>query len=375
MKIAVVGGNDFALANAYFLSSRQHDVTWICENEENVTEFENGTLITSDESIRAIYDSTRLPLLACASCDYSKFDLIVLAQSYRIFSEGLVLLDKTLNEISICCEGSLPTIVLRSPLTPFKEYPDFNLVYIPQFEQSNQWFYDMVHCNNVVLGGHSALVEVVARAFEFPSIVSLTLTEAILYKTASDLREAATQVYLNEVESLAHIFGLPAGNIIEALQHSLPRKYTNPNFGYGDRLHQVAEAYAKQNLLPMFASLSSSNSVRLTNIARRILTQGAKKIYFYEVTDEDGQTYDGAMMNLVQEVSNQCNSHPHRVNLIVYDQSLTAMPDWFKGLHIRDLDLGSLDSDSLIVVATGNAVTDYAASMGIKVLTCEYKVY
>ena len=383
MKIAVIGGNDFALANAYFLASRQHDVTWVCENEETSSEFNQGSLVTYDESIRAIHSSGRLPLKAEHSVDYADFQMIVLAQNYRLFNEGVVLLDKTMHDIYDRADstGNSPLVVIRSPVPVGYLESNYganaNIVYVPQFERSKQWFYDLVHSADVVLGGYSALVSTVIRAFEFTSHHALSLFESVVYQTAFDMRAAMTQVFLNEVESLSYYCGSNAGNVIEALQKTIPDTYGNPNFGYGDRLHQVVEGYSKQNRLPLFAALSASNKARSIEIAERIVAHQPEEIYFYLIEDASSQGYDGPMINLVLEVQKLCQESAELRNtiLIVYDPNLGAMPDWFKGTHIRELDVGNLGSSCVLVVETGNAVTDYAASMGIRTLTCEYKIY
>lgn len=373
MRIAVIGGNEFALANAFYLRSRQHDVTWVCEHQEVKDEFDSGEMNIDDYSMRGVYAREDFPLITSVTANYEEFDLLVLCQSYRLFTDGTGILDHLLKAIA---ESKSPArLVIRSDVPPtylaLRFGNDPIVVYMPRIADTEDPFHDLVTHRRLIFGGQRAVSEVVATAYEAKSASYLTLEEAALAKLAVNTHLAMRVSFFNELEEVCKRYGQNAANVIECVtgDERIGAAYSNPSFGFSGALHQFATMFSQSDSLPLMASITKSNHVRAHQIVDRVMNLLGTKlssVLIYRIKDKENDTFESSSLHIAQIM---CELYPE-IPLTVYEPDM-VLPEWFTGFHQRTFDAGDVDSKCLVLANRADDVIDYITSMGIAVVTCD----
>lgn len=345
MQIAIAGLGYVGLSLACLLS-RQNDVIAIDIDQQRVDAVNAGQSPIKDPLI--IEYLAKKPAGLCASTNahlaYSRANIVIIAtptdydEITHSFDTSSI--ENVLNLVET--SKSKPTIVIKStiPVGYTKKvsqlYPQFSILFSPEFLREGHALDDNLHPSRIVVGVTQNQDRPVAEKFanlllnatadcDTPiRIIGSTEAEAI--KLFANTYLALRVSFFNELDTYAESKGINAAEIIDGvcLDGRIGFQYNNPSFGYGGYClpkdsKQLLSNYedVPQDLI---RAIVDSNTTRKRFIADRIIERHPNTVGVYRLAMKKGS--DNFRQSSVIDIINILIENNLKVS--IYEPTISA---------------------------------------------------
>lgn len=385
MKIAVAGLGYVGMSLACLLA-RNNAVRAVDVVPERVDAVNRGESPIQDEEISVALASGRLDLRA--TCDgasaYAWAECVVIATptNYDDVSHSFDTssIESVLELMRECGSNAWVAIKSTIPVGYTKAvsqlYPDFRIVFSPEFLREGRALYDNMHPSRIIVGAVSEDDANLANRFasmlsegaldvDVPCII-MGSTEAEAVKLFANTYLALRVSYFNELDTYAEMRGLDAARIIEGvcLDPRIGAHYNNPSFGYGGYClpKDSKQLLANYGTVPqnLIRAIVESNETRKDFIADQVAARNPHLVGVYRLAMKQGS--DNFRESSIQGVMAYLKEKG--IAVAVYEPS--CMDSSFAGCPVMD-DLESFKNQCDVIIA--NRWNDELADVAEKVYT------
>lgn len=250
--ITVVGAGYVGLANSFLIGLSQA-VTLIDIDENKIEMLNNGISPINDQFIQKYIEEVNVAYTADKKLAYTDADVIFVATDTNYDDElnkfNLLSLKGALDDISkYASPGTIIVIKSTVPIGFTDEmqalYPNYKLIFSPEFLREGYALYDNLYPDRIVIGGSETYGEeanMIAKLLSknaMKSDVPLVLMsnrEAEVVKLFANTYLAMRVSFVNELDTYCQVSDLKTYNVLDAIgyDHRIGRDYWNPSFGYG----------------------------------------------------------------------------------------------------------------------------------------------
>lgn len=369
MKIAVAGIGYVGLSNAVLLA-QCNEVVAVDVVEEKVNTINRKKSPILDADIEDFLENKALNLYATLNAEaaYSDADYVIIATptDYDLhknyFDTSSV--DAVLNLVQKI--GSKATVIIKSTVpvgfteSRKKQFPDLDIVFIPEFLREGKALYDNLYPSRIVVGvGDTANIRIKAKEFtamlqhcaikkDIP-VIYINYTEAEAVKLFANAYLALRVAFFNELDTYAEVYGLNTRDIINGvcLDPRIGNFYNNPSFGYGgyclpkDTKQLLANYKNVSNNI--IRAIVEANSTRKDFIAERILSKSPKIVGIYRLTMKSDS--DNFRHSSVQGIMKRVKAKG--IKVVIYEPTIKA-DNFFNSEVIKELDEFKKISDIIV---------------------------
>ena len=364
LKILVVGLGYVGTANAVLLS-QHNEVTCFDLDVSKSNNLINGISPIEDKDVSKYLSSKTLNLKSAESfpTEIDDFDFVIIATSTNYDIEtnkfNTSSIEQTLE--SIQNSKSNPTVIVRSTIPVGyvnkvqKKFPDFEIIFVPEFLREGRALKDSLYPSRIVIGSHSEKGKEFAKLLIEASLnkdvqtIYTNSTEAESSKLFSNAYLAMRVTFFNELDSFAMSKGLNTKEIIKAvsLDPRIGDFYNNPSFGYGGYClpKDTKQLLANFDKVPqkIMEAIIESNSMRKDFIGLEIAKLKPKTVGVYKLIMKDGS--DNIRESSMQGIMKRVKAKGIRV--IVYEP-LIKDKQFFNSEVYQDLELFKKDADLIL---------------------------
>ncbi len=317
--VTVVGAGYVGLANSFMIGISRK-VTLIDINEEKIEKLKKGISPINDEYINRYISRVNIDYTTNKQEAYKDADYIFIATDTNY--------DDVTNKFDLrSVEGALKdiadnakdgaTIVIKSTIpigftdSMQEKYPQFKLLFSPEFLREGFALYDNLNPDRIVVGGKGTefdneakevakfLEENITKTGDIP-VIYTSNREAEVVKLFANTYLAMRVSFVNELDTFCQTVGMQTANVLDAIgyDHRIGRDYWNPSFGYGGYClpkdtKQLRSEYNK-NEVPeeLISNIVESNATRkefiASQIEAKIENDKSKTIGIYRVVAKKG---------------------------------------------------------------------------------------
>lgn len=250
--ITVVGAGYVGLANSFLIGLSQ-SVTLIDIDENKIELLNNGLSPINDEYIKKYISEVDVTYTTNKAQAYTGADVIFVATDTNYDDElnkfNLSSLKGALADISkYASAGTIIVIKSTVPIGFTDEmqllYPDYKLIFSPEFLREGYALYDNLYPDRIVIGGSNSYSEEAkwvskilsknTMKTEVPTVI-MSNREAEVVKLFANTYLAMRVSFVNELDTYCQASDLKTANVLDAIgyDHRIGRDYWNPSFGYG----------------------------------------------------------------------------------------------------------------------------------------------
>ncbi len=374
MKILVIGLGYVGTANAVLLS-QYNEVTCFDIDVSKSNNLINGISPIEDKEVSEYLSSKTLNLKLAESfpTEIDNFDFVIIATSTNYDIEtnkfNTVSLEQTLE--SIQNSKSNPTVIIRSTIPVGyvnkvqKKFPDFEIIFVPEFLREGRALKDSLYPSRIVIGSHSEKGKGFAKLLKDASldknvqIIYTNSKEAESSKLFSNAYLAMRVTFFNELDSFAMSKELNTKEIIKAvsLDPRIGDFYNNPSFGYGGYClpKDTKQLLANFDKVPqkIMEAIIESNSMRKDFIGLEIAKLKPKTVGVYKLIMKEGS--DNIRESSMQGIMKRVKAKGIRV--IVYEP-LIKDKQFFNSEVYQDLELFKKDADLILCNRSHSELND-----------------
>ncbi len=364
LKILVVGLGYVGTANAVLLSQNS-EVTCFDLDVSKSNNLINGISPIEDKEVSKYLSSKTLNLKSAESfpTEIDDFDFVIIATSTNYDIEtnkfNTSSIEQTLE--SIQNSKSNPTVIVRSTIPVGyvnkvqKKFPDFEIIFVPEFLREGRALKDSLYPSRIVIGSYSEQGKGFAKLLKDASldknvqIVFTNSTEAESSKLFSNAYLAMRVTFFNELDTFAMSKDLNTKEIIKAvsLDPRIGDFYNNPSFGYGGYClpKDTKQLLANFDKVPqkIMEAIIESNSMRKDFIVLEIVKLKPKTVGVYKLIMKEGS--DNIRESSMQGIMKRVKAKGIRV--IVYEP-LIKDKQFFNSEVYQDLELFKKDADLIL---------------------------
>ncbi len=364
LKILVVGLGYVGTANAVLLSQNS-EVTCFDLDVSKSNNLINGISPIEDKEVSKYLSSKTLNLKSAESfpTEIDDFDFVIIATSTNYDIEtnkfNTSSIEQTLE--SIQNSKSNPTVIVRSTIPVGyvnkvqKKFPDFEIIFVPEFLREGRALKDSLYPSRIVIGSYSEQGKGFAKLLKDASldknvqIVFTNSTEAESSKLFSNAYLAMRVTFFNELDTFAMSKDLNTKEIIKAvsLDPRIGDFYNNPSFGYGGYClpKDTKQLLANFDKVPqkIMEAIIASNSMRKDFIVLEIVKLKPKTVGVYKLIMKEGS--DNIRESSMQGIMKRVKAKGIRV--IVYEP-LIKDKQFFNSEVYQDLELFKKDADLIL---------------------------
>ena len=364
LKILVIGLGYVGTANAVLLS-QHNDVTCFDLDVSKSNNLINGISPIEDKDISEYLSSKKLNLKSVESfpTEIDNFDFAIIATptNYDIETNkfNTSSIEQSLENIQN--SKSNPTVIIRSTIPVGyvnkvqKKFPDFEIIFVPEFLREGRALKDSLYPSRIVIGSHSEKGKEFAKLLKDSSLdknvqtVFTNLTEAESSKLFSNAYLAMRVTFFNELDSFAMSRNLNTKEIIKSvsLDPRIGDFYNNPSFGYGGYClpKDTKQLLANFDKVPqkIMEAIIESNSMRKDFIGLEIAKLKPKTVGVYKLIMKDGSDNirESSMQGIMKRVKAK------GIKVIVYEP-LIKEKHFFNSEVYQDLELFKKDADLIL---------------------------
>ncbi len=361
LKILVIGLGYVGTANAVLLS-QHNEVTCFDLDISKSNNLLKGISPIEDNDVSKYLSSKKLNLKSAESfpADIDNFDFVIIATSTNYDIETNKFNTSSIEESleSIQTSKSNPTVIIRSTIPVGyvnkvqKKFPDFEIIFVPEFLREGRALNDSLYPSRIVIGSHSEKGKEFAKLLIESSLnkdvqtIYTNSTEAESSKLFSNAYLAMRVTFFNELDSFAMSKDLNTKEIIKAvsLDPRIGDFYNNPSFGYGGYClpKDTKQLLANFDKVPqkIMEAIIDSNSMRKDFIGLEIAKLKPKTVGVYKLIMKEDQIYRESVCTIWK-------SKAKGIRIIVYEP-LIKDKQFFNSEVYQDLELFKKDADLIL---------------------------
>lgn len=294
--ITVVGAGYVGLANSFMIGISRK-VTLIDINEEKIEMLQNGKSPINDEYINKYISKVDVKYTTNKEQAYQEANYIFIATDTNYDDEthkfDLRSVEAALSDVAKYAQDGTSVIIKSTIPIGFTEsmqlkYPQFKLIFSPEFLREGYALYDNLNPDRIVVGAsveHKIEAEFVAQLLEENALIKTEIPviytstrEAEVVKLFANTYLAMRVSFVNELDTFCQTSGLETANVLDAIgyDHRIGREYWNPSFGYGGYClpkdtKQLRSEYEKNDIpQDLITNIVNSNATRKAFIASQI---------------------------------------------------------------------------------------------------------
>ena len=374
LKILVIGLGYVGTANAVLLS-QHNEVTCFDLDISKSNNLINGISPIEDKDVSEYLSSKKLNLKSTENfpAEIDNFDFVIIATSTNYDIETNKFNTSSIEETleSIQNSKSNPTVIVRSTIPVGyvnkvkKKFPDFEIIFVPEFLREGRALKDSLYPSRIVIGSHSEKGKEFAKLLIEASLnkdvqtIYTNSTEAESSKLFSNAYLAMRVTFFNELDSFAMSKDLNTKEIIKAvsLDPRIGDFYNNPSFGYGGYClpKDTKQLLANFDKVPqkIMEAIIESNSMRKDFIGLEIAKLKPKTVGVYKLIMKEGS--DNIRESSMQGIMKRVKAKGIRV--IVYEP-LIKDKQFFNSEVYQDLELFKKDADLILCNRSHSELTD-----------------
>tara|TARA_Y100000766_G_scaffold276517_1_gene280776 strand:- start:108 stop:1274 length:1167 start_codon:yes stop_codon:yes gene_type:complete len=380
IKKILVFGAGYVGSSLSVLLAEYFEVVLVDVDEEKIKKIENKQKPIDEPLLQDFLNEKSLNLSATTSYkeDLATSDLVILAlptnydEVANFFDTSI--LEKVLTDIS--ASDSNATVVIKSTI-PIgftekvrKAFPEFSIVFVPEFLREGCAIEDNLYPSRIVIGSRQEKGAAIAEIFlkiakNTPEVFYMSSTEAEAVKLFANTYLAMRVSFFNELDSFGLEHNLSTKNIIDGVSSDLRigKGYNNPSFGYGGYClpKDTKQLLSNYSTIPqaMFGAVVESNMLRKEFITSKILEKKPKLVGIFRLVMKKGsdnfrESAIFSVMELLQASGTE---------LLVFEPILKEDGANFKVTH----DLESFKKDCDLILA--NRMDEVLLDVSDKVLT------
>ena len=364
LKILVIGLGYVGTANAVLLS-QHNEVTCFDIDTSKSNNLVNGISPIEDKEVTEYLSSKKLNLKTVNSypTEIDNFDVALIATptNYDIETNKFDTssIEKSLEKIQK--SNSNPTVIIRSTIPVGyvqkiqKKFPNFEIIFVPEFLREGRALKDSLHPSRIVIGSHSKKAKEFAKLLIDASLdknvqtIYTNSTEAESSKLFSNAYLAMRVTFFNELDSFAMSRGVNTNEIVKSvsLDPRIGDFYNNPSFGYGGYClpKDTKQLLANFDKVPqkIMEAIIESNVMRKDFIGLEIGKLKPKTVGVYKLVMKEGSDNirESSMQGIMKRVKAK------GIKVIVYEP-LIKEKQFFNSEVYQDLELFKKDADLIL---------------------------
>ncbi len=363
LKILVIGLGYVGTANAVLLS-QHNEVTCFDIDISKSKNLINGISPIEDKEVTEYLSSKKLYLKSINHpTEIDNFDIAIIATptNYDIETNKFDTssIEQSLDNIQK--SNSNPTVIIRSTIPVGyikkiqKKYPNFEIIFVPEFLREGRALKDSLHPSRIVIGSHSKKAKEFAKLLIDASLnknvqtIFTNSTEAESSKLFSNAYLAMRVTFFNELDTFAMARGLNSKDIVKSvsLDPRIGDFYNNPSFGYGGYClpKDIKQLLTNFDKVPqkIMEAIIESNVMRKDFIGSEIARLKPKTVGVYKLVMKDGSDNirDSSMQGIMKRVKAK------GIKVIVYEPLLKEK-QFFNSEVYQDLELFKKDADLIL---------------------------
>ena len=268
-------------------------------------------------------------------------------------------------------QNSKATIIIRSTLPVGfiervqKEYPNQEIIFVPEFLREGKALYDSLHPSRIVVGSHSnqakkfaqlLLDGAISKKFE---VLYTKSTEAESSKLFSNAYLAMRVTFFNELDTFSMSRHLDTEEIVKAvsLDPRIGDYYNNPSFGYGGYCLPKDTKQLLRNFdqVPqkIMEAIVDSNTIRKDFLGSEIAKLNPQKVGVYRLAMKEGSDNirESSMLGIMKRLKTQ------GIPIIIYEP-LVKEETFFNSPVYTDLEQFKKDSDLILCNRNSSELSD-----------------
>ncbi len=364
LKILVIGLGYVGTANAVLLSQK-NEVTCFDIDTSKSNNLVNGISPIEDKEVSEYLSSKKLNLKTVNSypTEIDNFDVALIATptNYDIETNKFDTssIEQSLDNIQK--SNSNPTVIIRSTIPVGyikkiqKKYPNFEIIFVPEFLREGRALKDSLHPSRIVIGSHSKKAKEFAKLLIDASLdknvqtIYTNSTEAESSKLFANAYLAMRVTFFNELDSFAMSRGLNTNEIVKSvsLDPRIGDFYNNPSFGYGGYClpKDTKQLLANFDKVPqkIMEAIIESNVMRKDFIGLEIAKLKPKTVGVYKLVMKEGSDNirESSMQGIMKRVKAK------GIKVIVYEP-LIKEKQFFNSEVYQDLELFKKEADLIL---------------------------
>ena len=363
MKLLVLGLGYVGTANAILLSQHNDVICFDIENNR-VDQINNRKSPIEDKEGSRYLAEKKLNLKAVSDFpNLEDFDFIIIATPTNYSPETNYFdtssIESCLEEIKK--QNYKSTVIIRSTIpvgftkSIQKQYPDQEIIFVPEFLREGKALHDSLHPSRIVVGSSSDKAKSFASLLlqgalnKNVEILHINSTEAEASKLFANAFLALRVTFFNELDTFALSKNLNTEEIINAvsLDPRIGDYYNNPSFGYGGYCLPKDTKQLLKNFdqVPqrLMEAIIASNTMRKDFIESEIAKKNPNTVGVYRLAMKEGS--DNIRESSMQGIMKRIKAKG--INMIVYEP-LISEKTFLSSKVYNDLNEFKKDSDLII---------------------------
>ena len=373
MKILVLGLGYVGTANAVLLS-QQNEVICYDINVDRINLINDKKSPIEDKLASEFLSKKNLKIKGVSEFpSQNDFDFVIISTPTNYDPDTNNFDTSTVESCieSLNSKNFKATVIIRSTLPVGfvervqKNYPNQEIIFVPEFLREGNALYDSLHPSRIVLGSHSDQAKKFAQLLlegaikKEIEVLYTKPTEAESSKLFANAFLAMRVTFFNELDTFAMARNLDTKEIVKAvsLDPRIGDYYNNPSFGYGGYCLPKDTKQLLRNFdqVPqkIMEAIIDSNTMRKDFLGLEIANLKPKKVGVYKLAMKEGSDNirESSMQGIMKRVKSK------GIPMIIYEP-LIKEEKFFNSPVYTDLEQFKKDSDLILCNRNSSELSD-----------------